>query len=219
MASVTGSCPYEILEVKPGASQSEVRGAYERIRAIFGPSSLAVYSLVDPEEQRRMLLEIEEAYGVLSDPESRRAYDEKKGHPTPPEEAKPRQALVPPPLPPRALRPVPPATQEIPAPVVPAAEPGPSASEAPAREMPPVGSDTAFTGELLRAIRLARGLSIQEISRRTKITSTHLESIEQERWAWLPERVFLRGFLVSYARELQLNPEQVSATYLRRRSG
>src|SRR5690606_16213315 len=81
---MSARCPYEVLEVEPGAPFSEIRRAYERIRAIFGPNSLAVYSLVSPEQHRAVLLEIEDAYRILSDPELRALHDDVHGHAPPP---------------------------------------------------------------------------------------------------------------------------------------
>lgn len=263
-------CPYRTLEVEPGASSEEVRKGYERVRAIFGPSSLAIYALVDPAQQREALLEIEDAYRVLSDPEARRAHDDVHGHP-PPKGATARGAVVPVASAVSAVPPVAPGEGAAPAqapphafasPAADAAPAGNAASAAPAASavaspasggapgaapprttppplppwvkvqgapeerppetlppMPPIGPDTSFDGALLRAVRLAKGLSIREIAANTKISPTYLESIEHERWEWLPERVFLRGFLISFARELRLDPQQVSRTYLAKRDG
>src|SRR5690606_17514030 len=97
--------------------------------------------------------------------------------------------------------------------------PLPSSARPPAPPMPEITPETVFTGELLREVRLARSLTIQELANRTKISPTHLESLEKERWDWLPARVFVRGFLMSVARELGLDPEQVARTFLARREG
>ena len=82
---------------------------------------------------------------------------------------------------------------------------------------PEAGPDTVFTGTLLRQLRAARGISLDELSRRTRISPGHLVNLEEERWADLPERVFLRGFLTAYARELRLDAARVCETYLARR--
>lgn len=247
---MSARCPYEVLEVEPGAPFSEIRRAYERIRAIFGPTSLAVYSLVSPEEQRAVLLEIEDAYRILSDPELRASHDGDHGHavpepePLPPAvqlvsdepsvQANPAQTVmqlvsdVPaaveplaPPLAPEVNEAPAVATPRLTPPPLPvsAAPPAPVEPPEPETPLPAITEETVFTGDLLRTVRMARKLSIREIADRTKISPTHLESIEKERWDWLPARVFLRGFLVSLARELRLDPEQVSRTFLARREG
>jgi len=68
---------YEVLEVPRSATPHEVRRAYERARALFGPGSLASYTLLDPEEAESLSLRIEEARSVLLDPQARTAYDQR----------------------------------------------------------------------------------------------------------------------------------------------
>jgi curved DNA-binding protein CbpA len=74
--------------------------------------------------------------------------------------------------------------------------------------------DSAVTGDALRRVREARGLSLKDVEGRTKIGHWHLENIERERYADLPAQVYLRGFLMSFARELKLDPVRVAKSYL-----
>jgi hypothetical protein len=78
-------------------------------------------------------------------------------------------------------------------------------------ELPP---DAEFNGELLRKVRTAAGLSLQQLSERTRITVRHLENVEADRYAALPAPVYLRGILMNLARELGLDGLKVSRTYL-----
>jgi curved DNA-binding protein CbpA len=80
--------------------------------------------------------------------------------------------------------------------------------------VPPEGSP--WTGEILRQARESRGLSIVQVSERTKITRHHIENIEAERFAELPVAVYLRGILISLARELRLDGQRVARSYLER---
>ena len=82
--------------------------------------------------------------------------------------------------------------------------------------MPELDPETEFTGPLMQQIREARGLDLREISEKTKIGMTYLSSIEGEIWEKLPAMVYVRGFLVEYARMLRLDVERVLATYLPR---
>ncbi|HWV37837.1 MAG TPA: helix-turn-helix domain-containing protein [Vulgatibacter sp.] len=81
-----------------------------------------------------------------------------------------------------------------------------------------IDEDTEFTGALLRALREAKGFTLKDISARTRIGAGHLHNIEEEAFDLLPERVFLRGFVLSYARELKLDATRVADSYLRRRN-
>jgi DNA-binding transcriptional regulator YiaG len=77
-----------------------------------------------------------------------------------------------------------------------------------------IPSDAAFSGELLRRIREGRNLSLQMLADRTRISSRHVENIEADNYPHLPAAVYLRGMLMSIARELGLDPLRVSRSYM-----
>ncbi len=70
---------YEILDIQPDASASDVRQAYFRAKSAYGKDSNAVYSLFDAQESKSVLERIEEAYLVLSDVDRRKEYDKTHG--------------------------------------------------------------------------------------------------------------------------------------------
>jgi cytoskeletal protein RodZ len=76
--------------------------------------------------------------------------------------------------------------------------------------------DAAWTGDALRRVREARGLTIAQIADRTKVTRHHVENVEAERFAALPAPVYLRGILLALARELRLDGQKVARAYLDR---
>jgi hypothetical protein len=78
-------------------------------------------------------------------------------------------------------------------------------------EVPP---DVEFNGDLLRQVRMARGLSLVQLAERTRIGVKHLENVENDRYDALPVGVYLRGILMSLARELGLDGVRVSRSYL-----
>lgn len=77
-----------------------------------------------------------------------------------------------------------------------------------------VPQDVEFNGDLLRQVRMARGLSLVQLSERTRISTRHLENVEGDRYDQLPATVYLRGILVSLARELGLDGLRVAKSYL-----
>ncbi|MFP2909375.1 helix-turn-helix domain-containing protein, partial [Pyxidicoccus sp. 3LFB2] len=77
-----------------------------------------------------------------------------------------------------------------------------------------IPSDAEFNGELLARVREARGQSLQQVADRTRITRSHLENVEADRYSALPPAVYLRGILMNLARELGLDPLRVSRSYL-----
>lgn len=66
--------------------------------------------------------------------------------------------------------------------------------------------DRPGLGESLRRAREARGLSLAQAERLTKIRAVHLAALEEERFATLPPRPYARGFVRSYAAALGLDP-------------
>jgi len=55
-------------------------------------------------------------------------------------------------------------------------------------------------GRYLRRTREARAMSVEEISRATRIPVASIEKIEADHFDDLPGEVFVRGFLKAYAR-------------------
>ena len=85
------------------------------------------------------------------------------------------------------------------------------ASAAGGEELPAV-----LTGAELRRVREARGLSLRHIAAVTKIGVRFLEYIEEDRFAFLPAPVYLRGFLQEYARLVGLDPRRAADAYMSR---
>lgn len=79
---------------------------------------------------------------------------------------------------------------------------------------PPVLPDP-FNGKDLRRIREYQGLSLEMIASRTRIHLPYLEYIETDRYEKLPHEVYLRSYLIQYARMIGLDPARVTEGYLR----
>lgn len=65
----------------------------------------------------------------------------------------------------------------------------------------------------LRTAREQAGLTIAEISARTKIKAVQLEAIERGEFERLPGVFFTRAFLKNYAREVGLPPDEIVREY------
>lgn len=83
----------------------------------------------------------------------------------------------------------------------------------------PAPLPTVLTGADLRRMREARGISLRHIANASKVGMRFLEYIEEDRFAFLPASVYLRGFLQEYARIVGLDPAGVAEAYMRRLSG
>lgn len=66
-------------------------------------------------------------------------------------------------------------------------------------------------GETLRRERLRRELSLEQISRETKISARLLEAIEKDQFDLLPGGVFAKSFVRQYARFLRLDEDELAA--------
>jgi len=72
---------------------------------------------------------------------------------------------------------------------------------------------TVSFGVSLKRERELRGISLAEIARTTKISVRLLEAIEKDRFDILPEGVFRKSFIKSYAKYLGMNEEQILHEY------
>ncbi|MDQ8031102.1 transcriptional regulator [Bordetella genomosp. 1] len=91
-------------------------------------------------------------------------------------------------------------TQEI-APAVSQAAPAPGS-----------GSQAATVGAALRALRLSKGWSLEEVSGRIKFSARQIEALEEERWDALPTGVSLRGLIRNYARLLGADGQAIAGS-------
>jgi len=70
---------YDVLEVSQDAKPEEIEQGYLRSKNAFSGESLAMYSLMSNDECEQMLVQIDEAYSILSVPEKRKQYDAARG--------------------------------------------------------------------------------------------------------------------------------------------
>jgi cytoskeleton protein RodZ len=67
-------------------------------------------------------------------------------------------------------------------------------------------------GARLREAREGAGLSIDAVAQQLKLAPRQVQALENDDFAQLPGRTFVRGFMRNYARLLQLDAEDVLAT-------
>ncbi len=181
---------YDVLWTHQSASDEDLRRAYKRQKELYQPGSLPLTSLMRGEQLRTEQSRVEEAHDTLLDPLRRKAYDASV-FPAERTEAPRRNAALD-----GALE----------------AERSMLQKEL-SRE---INGETEFTGILLRKVREAQGIELSEIAKLTKISSSHLQAIEAEKFSELPALVYARGFVQQLAKFLKLDATQVSKTYLRR---
>jgi flagellar biosynthesis protein FlhG len=185
---------YEILETEPGVSDEEVRRAYRAIKDIYASGSLVISGLYDEHELADLHARVNAAHDTLFAPDRRRLYDL----------ALPEADLA------RAVRAAANAGRRPPPALGPTSEERAEPSEL------VIDPDAEVTGELLRKVRQTRGIELGDISQRTKISERYLRAIEEERFADMPAAVYVRGYVMEYARALRMDAHRVTESYLAR---
>jgi cytoskeleton protein RodZ len=80
------------------------------------------------------------------------------------------------------------------------------------------GHDGGQIGPILEKRRLEKGLSLKEVEQATKIRTRYLEGLEREDPTVLPDPIYARGFLKTYANFLGLDGERLSRELKDRRA-
>jgi len=68
-------------------------------------------------------------------------------------------------------------------------------------------------GKFLRKERETRNISLEEVSKSTKIKQHHLKAIEEGRYELLPPTPYVKGYLNVYAKYLTLDPKNIVLRY------
>jgi DnaJ-class molecular chaperone len=181
---------YRLLGVAETATPHEIRQAYELARHTYGGDSLATYSLFGAEDRQAVMAQIEEAYRVLGNPERRRAYDAGVANAGAPVEAVDTAGL-------------------------------PAKSDADSDRPEPPDAATlleatipdVITGRDLKQLRESRRMSLQTIADLTRINIKYLQYLEDDQHSKLPHPVFIRSYLLQYAKVLKLDADRLFAAY------
>lgn len=70
-------------------------------------------------------------------------------------------------------------------------------------------------GSLLTRAREARGLTLEDAERDTRISRRYLQALESEQFEVIPAPVYARGFLRSYSQYLGIDPQEALAMFPR----
>jgi cytoskeletal protein RodZ len=68
-------------------------------------------------------------------------------------------------------------------------------------------------GIRLRELRLAKGVSLDDIARSTRVGKRHLEALESDDLRELPSPVFVKGFIRAYCEFLETSPDEALGLY------
>jgi flagellar biosynthesis protein FlhG len=207
---------YRLLEIPPGAPSKEIQAGYQILKRAYDPENGLHHPLLSAAQVGRIASRMEAAYRTLVFLESRMEYDKKLvaqgllpaelagGRDSDPA-ASPRS-----PAPEDTVSSVPVSARDD------AAKSSPPAARTAETPAPVPGSGLPVTGATLREHRESRNLALEAIVEKTKIRPAILEALEADRYADLPEPVFLKGHLRQLALCLGLDPAVVVREYMRR---
>ncbi len=179
---------YDLLKIQPKATVAEIVNAYHAARNAFGKDSIAAYSLFSADEAEQMLKQLEEAYQTLSNLDRRREYDRNLG-------TRSQSTVAPAP--------------EIK--MAPQAAPNPAPISTPSPN--PLEPTTQYSGAWIREQREKNSMSLDDISRLTKIPASAIKAIESDDLTHLPTRVYLQGFVNNLMKVYRID-SKATKTYL-----
>ncbi len=180
---------YELLEIYPGASEEEIRRAFKWIRDHFASDDLAVRGACSVDVCKEYQLQAEDAHATLIDKSRRREYD---------------RAAFPDGFPMQFER-------------VYRNRTGTRDRVRRTHDSLPkveLRDDQMVDGRFLAEIRRERGIDLVDISNRAKVSKAYLMAIEEERFADLPEPVYVRGFVTEFARYLKVDPQRAAREFM-----
>lgn len=226
---------YEVLEVSPSTPHHEIVSAYQRAKEAYSPDSIALYSMFSPDEATELRNLVEEAFQTLGNPAKRKAYDNSlTGKPSrdidllpdfePIHEVEMKKSTASSPATHTAqtMRPSSSAATTDSSPQRPGTVPaGFARSRVSVYEVnnaieEEIKKQTQFDGAFLKKIRQYKNINIDQMSKETRISRSYLVAIEAEDFEALPAPVFLRGFIIQYARVLGINENLAASSYMSR---
>lgn len=74
-------------------------------------------------------------------------------------------------------------------------------------------SQPASLGEVLQAVRVAKALSLQDVSGSLRYSVKQIDALEKGEYRLLPDAMITRGFIRNYARLLEIDAEPLLASY------
>lgn len=202
---------YEVLEVSPDAVPLEIRRAYKKTFTLYQDDSIASYSFFSEEERQEILSCVEQAYLILINPEARAAYDQSLIASGLLDEGKTFRDKTREPI---AIYDFQKTHRDGQAPARRSDELKSRAEQNPMiRDL--LARDTV-AGSDLQKIRMALEVPLEVIAEKTNIRIDILRAIETENVDLFPPLVYLKGFLRSYLRCLELDERVVLEAYLRK---
>ena len=191
---------YELLEILPDASPLEIRRAYKRVFELYQDESIVSYSFFSKEERQEILSLLEKVYLALIDLESRAQYDRRLIELGLMDNGLQYSNKMKEPIPIYDFKKI----------HFDMFEPARKLEELKERVsqnqlIQKILAQDILTGADLYKIRTELEIPLEEIADITKVQIGMLRAIEEDNLELFPPAVYLKGFLKSYARYLQID--------------
>lgn len=200
---------YDILKIPMTSSYFEIQRAYKDALSLYDQDSILTYSLFSGEERDEIIKKVKDAFLTLIDEHKRAAYD---------------QLLV---DSGQIKDPIPFGVKRFQSSIPPSDATTVDENHLHSRIKEKISTEHIqnlskdivskehLSGNDLKRFREALGVDIMEIHSVTKISVSVLNAIEENRFDGLPPDIYLKNFLRSYAKILQLDPQLVVDGYFK----
>jgi len=200
---------YEILKIPMTSSYFEIKQAYKDALSLYNEDSIVTYSLFSKEERDKIIEDIENASSTLTDDQKRAAYDQMLV------DSGQVETLIPS------------GEKQYTSTPLSSMHTNVNENHLYSRVKEKLLTEDVKTlsdeillkerlsGDDLKKLRKAVDVKIYEIQYITKIRTSVLKAIEANRFEELPPDTYLKSFLRSYAKILQINPQKVIDGYSR----
>ncbi len=182
MKKVTQLNHYEVLDLEPTATKSDIQQSFSRLRKTYETDSLAVYSILTEDEREYMVARIEEAYKTLIDEEKRQRYNHSLGIET--FEVQENEKI-----------------SEF------VANESEEIQDEPEDISYCMETIDPQSQDFFKKVREMKGIPLKEISESTNIRIYFLSALENGDYRQLPGRAYAIGFLREYAKYLGIDYE------------
>ena len=199
---------YEIFDIPINATSFDIRQAYRNILSIYDDDSTISYAFFTEEERREILGKVEEAFSTLISDQKRKQYDEMLVDKKIIDSAMLKKKR-----------------QKTPIPLFsPRSNGGDTVSKKIKRKIKEkdlkkivdeILSVDIISGNDLKSLRLAVGITIEELFEVTRISVATLKAIEDDDIEALPSTIYLKNFLKAYSELFEANSQRVIDGYLK----
>ncbi len=206
---------YDVLNIDPAATRMAIRESYLRLRNLYSSNGDGLYGMAGPDDLARHLQNLDKAFDVLNDDAARTAYNHKlaSGQTTQPESEwssevdqwKPiglgiGSEII--------------QTSRSTLKVTRTRANGANSLELQAKFLVVMDEGDIADGSMLATLRELSGVTQAEMHERTKIPLEYIAGIENNRFEPLPKVVYIKGFMRSYLRYLNVpNLEKIVSAY------